>query len=141
MVAIDSREHREGKAVEVLGTYNPAPAEKNIQVDIEACKRWIDNGAQYSDSVASLLKREGYDIFSEAKAAAAANQKAKAKKARQGRAKKAGTKWSAPSKRALKGHQAKLKADRMAKAAEALAAHKAAQEAAAGSEGEENSEG
>ena len=134
VVAIDSREHREGKAVEVLGTYNPHLADNNIQVDIDACRRWIDQGAQYSASVASLLKRQGIEIYSEAKIAALANQQAKTKKARQERAKKAGTKWSAPSRRAVRAHQAKLKAARMAQAAEALAAHKAAQEAAAPAE-------
>ena len=47
----DSRRAREGKACEVLGTYNPLPAEKNIQVDIEAVHKWILQGAQYSNSV------------------------------------------------------------------------------------------
>jgi small subunit ribosomal protein S16 len=138
VVAIDSRRAREGKACEVLGTYNPAPADKNIQVDIEAVHKWVLSGAQYSSSVESLLKRAGYETLPEGVADKRAAQKAKAKAKYAKRQKKDG-KFVAVSARAQKKFNAKAKAARKAEAEAALAAHKAAKEAAA-AEGEGSEE-
>lgn len=59
IVAADSRSPRDGKFIEVVGTYNPRlnPPEVNIKED-KAIK-WLKNGAQPTDTVRSLLKREG----------------------------------------------------------------------------------
>ena len=114
VVAIDGREHREGRACETLGIYDPMSASKNIQVDIDAVHRWINAGAQYSDSVASLLKRGGYEVTTSEQKEAEARQSAKRKARRQKRAKKDGSKFVAASRRAVKKHEATLKAARLA---------------------------
>ncbi len=59
IVAADSRSPRDGKFIEVVGTYNPRlnPPEVNIKED-KAIK-WLKNGAQPTDTVRSLLKKEG----------------------------------------------------------------------------------
>ncbi len=48
-----------GKFVEVVGHYKPTSAEKTIEFKLERIKHWLSVGAQPSDTVASLLKREG----------------------------------------------------------------------------------
>ena len=59
IVAADSESPRDGRFIEKLGTYNPLvdPAEVNLNVD--RVRYWIGQGAQASDTVKSLLKREG----------------------------------------------------------------------------------
>ena len=144
VVAVDSRRPRSsGAACEVLGTYNPSLADKNIQVDIERVHAWLRNGALYTESVASLLKRAGYEAFPADLAEAKAKKVAKAKANRKSRKKSEATKGTfvKASRRAVLKHKAKLKAERMAQQAEALAAHKAAQEAAAPAEEEASEEG
>ena len=130
VVAIDSRRAREGKACEVLGTYNPAPADKNIQVDIEAVHKWILAGAQYTSSVESLLKRAGYETLPEGVADKRAAQKGQAQsQARQ--ASKERRQICCCQRPRPKKFNAQAKAARKADAEAALAAHKAAKEAAA----------
>jgi small subunit ribosomal protein S16 len=142
VVAIDSRCHREGKANEVLGTYDPLLAEKNITVDIERVHAWVREGAIVSHAVTSLLKRAGYQAIPTEVAAKKPAKVAKARVARKARAKKDGktpTRWSKgadgkavpASSRAIAKHAKKLKEARKAQQAEALAAHKAAKAAAA----------
>ncbi|MBS1989023.1 MAG: 30S ribosomal protein S16 [Cyanobacteria bacterium SZAS LIN-3] len=55
IVAVDSRARRDGMPIETLGYYNPRS--KELTVDREAVEKWKKNGAQTSDTVASLLKR------------------------------------------------------------------------------------
>ncbi|HEY9775663.1 MAG TPA: 30S ribosomal protein S16 [Planktothrix sp.] len=55
VVAVDSRSRRDGKPIEELGYYNPRS--KNLQLDKEAVEKWMKNGAQASDTVASLLRK------------------------------------------------------------------------------------
>lgn len=55
IVAVDSRARRDGMPIETLGYYNPRS--KELTVDREAVEKWTKNGAQTSDTVASLLKR------------------------------------------------------------------------------------
>lgn len=56
IVAVDSRARRDGMPIEELGYYNPRS--KELVVDQEAVQKWMTNGAQASDTVASLLKRQ-----------------------------------------------------------------------------------
>jgi small subunit ribosomal protein S16 len=51
---------RDGRFIEILGTYNPkaAPAEK-VKVDAEKARQWLAKGATPSDTVQSLLKQAG----------------------------------------------------------------------------------
>lgn len=57
----DSRWKKEGRTLETLGLYDPLAnaAESQSTVDIEAARRWLDNGALPSETVYSLFKRHG----------------------------------------------------------------------------------
>ena len=59
IVAADSRSPRDGKFLEMLGTYDPLKSENNIKIDAEKVASWIKKGAKPSETVASLLKKEG----------------------------------------------------------------------------------
>ena len=57
VVVADERVARDGKAIEEIGTYNPLNSEINI--DAEAAKKWLANGAQATDTAKALLKKAG----------------------------------------------------------------------------------
>ena len=57
IVAADSRSPRDGKFLEMLGTYDPLKSENNIKIDSEKVASWIKKGAKPSETVASLLKK------------------------------------------------------------------------------------
>ena len=59
IVAADSRRPRDGKFLEMLGTYDPLKSENNIKVDAEKVTSWIQKGAKPSQTVARLLKKVG----------------------------------------------------------------------------------
>ena len=58
IVAADSRSPRDGKFLEMLGTYDPLKSGNNIKIDAEKVTSWIKKGAKPSETVASLLKKE-----------------------------------------------------------------------------------
>lgn len=55
IVAIDRKDRRDGRPLEFLGWYNPMS--KETQLNAPAIKKWIDNGAQPTDTVNNLLKK------------------------------------------------------------------------------------
>ena len=57
VVVADSRSPRDGRFIEEIGTYNPLTKEKTFNVDAEKAKQWIANGAQPTDTVRDLLKK------------------------------------------------------------------------------------
>lgn len=59
VVAADSRYPRDGKFVEVVGTYNPVALTDNIKVDDEKALKWLRNGAQPTDTVKDILSKAG----------------------------------------------------------------------------------
>ena len=59
IVAADSRSPRDGRFIEIVGTYNPIIKENNVNVDEEKVAKWINNGAQPTDTVKSLLSKNG----------------------------------------------------------------------------------
>lgn len=59
LVAADNRSPRDGRFLEILGTYDPLKAEDNLKVDADKATAWIKKGAQPSKTVASLLKKAG----------------------------------------------------------------------------------
>ena len=61
IVAADSRSPRDGRFLEMLGTYDPLKSENNIKVDAEKITAWIKKGAKPSQTVASLLKKAGVE--------------------------------------------------------------------------------
>ncbi|GAC1388912.1 MAG: hypothetical protein NVS4B11_04720 [Ktedonobacteraceae bacterium] len=71
VVVADSRFSRDGRIIENIGWYNPRVEPSAIHIDAEKALGWLKNGAQPTESVASLLKRAGImDQFTQAKAAA-----------------------------------------------------------------------
>ncbi len=59
VVVADSRSPRDGRFIEVIGTYNPMTEPAEIKIDAEKAKTWIKNGAQPTDTVKALLKKAG----------------------------------------------------------------------------------
>ena len=59
VVVADSRYPRDGRFIEEIGTYNPVVSPVEVKVDAEKAKQWIANGAQPTDTVKALLKKEG----------------------------------------------------------------------------------
>ena len=59
IVAADARSPRDGRFIEIVGTYNPVANPAEIKIDKEIALKWLNNGAQPTDTVATLLKKEG----------------------------------------------------------------------------------
>ncbi len=59
IVVADSRYPRDGRFIEELGYYNPMTEPADVKVDADKVKQWIANGAQPTDTVKSLLKKNG----------------------------------------------------------------------------------
>ena len=59
IVAADSRSPRDGRFIETVGTYNPILKENNITVDEEKAMKWLNNGAQPTDTVKNILSDAG----------------------------------------------------------------------------------
>ena len=57
VVVADSRYPRDGRFIEEIGTYNPLVEPSEFKVDAEKTKKWIANGAQPTDTVKALLKK------------------------------------------------------------------------------------
>ncbi|TLN14354.1 30S ribosomal protein S16 [bacterium] len=66
IVVAQSEAPRDGRFLEIVGTYNPLTEPATISVEAERVKHWIDHGALPSATVASLLKKAG--VSTEAKA-------------------------------------------------------------------------
>lgn len=64
IVAADSESPRDGRFLEKLGTYNPLQDPVEVVLNADRVKYWIGQGATPSDTVRSILKREG--VFSAA---------------------------------------------------------------------------
>jgi len=60
IVAADSRRARDGRFLEILGTYNPITKPAEVQVFEDRVTKWLDRGAIPSDTVSSLLTQIGY---------------------------------------------------------------------------------
>lgn len=58
IVVADSRYPRDGRFIDIVGTYNPN-AETAVVVDAEKAKDWIAKGAQPTETVKALLKKNG----------------------------------------------------------------------------------
>ena len=59
VVVIDSRSPRDGRALEIIGHYNPRTEPIELQIDAEKASRWLSQGARPSDTVERLLRRAG----------------------------------------------------------------------------------
>ena len=56
IVAADSKSPRDGRFLEVLGSYNPIANPAIVKVDAEACQKWLNQGAQPTQTVKNILK-------------------------------------------------------------------------------------
>lgn len=57
VVVADARSPRDGKFIELVGNYDPKKAGDNANVDLSRIDYWIENGAQPSDTVRSIIKK------------------------------------------------------------------------------------
>jgi small subunit ribosomal protein S16 len=58
IVVADSRYPRDGRFIEEIGYYNPLTEPAEIKIDEEKAKKWLDNGAQPTETVRDLLKKQ-----------------------------------------------------------------------------------
>src|SRR5256885_13038512 len=57
IVVTDKRSPRDGKFIEIVGTYDPKKAGNNSTLKLDRIEHWISKGAQPSDTVRSLIKK------------------------------------------------------------------------------------
>ena len=57
VVVADSRSPRDGKFIEIIGTYDPKKPGQNSTLKLDRAEYWITRGAQASDTVRSLIKK------------------------------------------------------------------------------------
>jgi small subunit ribosomal protein S16 len=68
IVAADSRSPRDGRFIEIVGTYDPRAEPSTVSVDNEKAIKWLTNGALPTERVEKLLKITGtWDEFQAAK--------------------------------------------------------------------------
>ena len=58
VVVIERTRPRDGRFVEIVGTYDPLKKPAELKLDADRIKHWIGKGAQPSDTVRSFLRRE-----------------------------------------------------------------------------------
>ncbi len=59
IVVADSRSPRDGRFIEIVGNYDPTKNPAIVNIDEEKVISWIKNGAQPTDTVRSLLSKQG----------------------------------------------------------------------------------
>ncbi|MGB9779274.1 30S ribosomal protein S16 [Caldanaerobacter sp.] len=59
IVVADSRSPRDGRFIDEIGYYNPIAEPAELKIDVEKAKKWLSVGAQPSDTVKSLFRKEG----------------------------------------------------------------------------------
>lgn len=61
IVVADSRSPRDGRFIEQLGYYDPLKDPAVVQLKTEKLSKWLQNGAQPTDTVARLIKKAGQE--------------------------------------------------------------------------------
>ena len=64
VVVADSRSPRDGKFIEIIGTYDPKKPGHNSTLKLDRAEYWISKGAQASDTVRSLIKKNKKQVAS-----------------------------------------------------------------------------
>lgn len=59
VVATDARNPRDGRFIEVIGTYQPLANDSQIKIDEEKALKWLNEGAQPTDTVKSIFTKLG----------------------------------------------------------------------------------
>ncbi len=76
IVAADSRYQRDGRFLEIIGYYDPMEKPYRLHIEQEKVLDWLRKGAQMSDTVKSLLRKEGIvQEFNREKASAKSSKK------------------------------------------------------------------
>ena len=57
IVVADKRSPRDGKFIEIIGTYDPKKPDRNSTIKLDRAEYWISKGAQPSDTVRSLIQK------------------------------------------------------------------------------------
>ena len=65
VVVADSRSPRDGKFIEIIGTYDPKQSGQNSTFKLERAEYWIGKGARPSDTVRSLIKNHKKTVAAE----------------------------------------------------------------------------
>ncbi|MDD2259524.1 MAG: 30S ribosomal protein S16 [Acholeplasmataceae bacterium] len=60
IVAADVTAPRDGRFLDIIGTYNPLTQPASVEIDKEKALQWLNNGAKPTDTVKSLFKK--FDI-------------------------------------------------------------------------------
>ncbi len=58
VVVTESSRPRDGRFVEIVGTYDPLKKAEGVKLNAERIKHWISRGAQPSDTVRSFIRRQ-----------------------------------------------------------------------------------
>jgi small subunit ribosomal protein S16 len=87
VVAIESRRPRDGRALEILGFYDPLTKPATVQIDADRLAAWVGKGARPSDTVAKLIKLNGSGPSASAPAAETRPAAPKPKRSRKAAAK------------------------------------------------------
>lgn len=163
IVVADARARRDGKFIEKIGTYNPITNPAVINLDVDAAVKWLNNGAQPTDTAKAILSYKGalykkhlqggvakgafsaeeadqkFAAWVEEKEKAVENKKDSLTKAQKD-AKKAALEAEVKVNQARLDAAAKIEADAKAEADAKLAEEKAAEEAAHAPVAEETAE-
>ena len=59
VIVADSRSPRDGRFIEEIGYYNPLTNPAEVKIDADKANTWIKNGAQPTETVKALLKKNG----------------------------------------------------------------------------------
>lgn len=59
VIVADSRSPRDGKFIDHIGHYNPISDPVDVKIDAEKAIKWLNNGAQPTDTVKDLFKKHG----------------------------------------------------------------------------------
>lgn len=62
LVVADSEAPRDGRFLDILGSYNPMKDPAEIKIDREKISKWLEKGASASESVMAILKKEGFKV-------------------------------------------------------------------------------
>jgi small subunit ribosomal protein S16 len=82
LVAMESRKPRDGRALEILGFYDPLTEPATVTLDADRIRDWIGRGALPSETVVKLMKQAGLDQRGRAaESTPAATPKPRARKA------------------------------------------------------------
>jgi small subunit ribosomal protein S16 len=67
IVVADARNQRDGRFIEILGTYEPRHEPSKVTIDNDRAVSWLRQGAQPTETVAKILKKSGaWETFSAA---------------------------------------------------------------------------